>query len=102
MIEILKSHGTEDKTYPLLLKSIAHQFRVGKVTSEAVLIKRGLWQGCVLSLLLFKIYSKTTFREELNEETRKIKLNGYVINVISYHDNTVVFASSLSELQHMI
>ena len=69
--------------------------RVDKEITEEIQILCGVRQGCILSPLLFRIYSEGIFREALDESDVGISLNGEKINNIRYADDTVIFTDSL-------
>lgn len=71
-------------------------------TSEEIEIKRGVRQGCVLSPLLFNIYSEEIIKEALEEKTAGIRINGIPINNLRYADDTVLVAESAIELQDLL
>ncbi|KAG1652517.1 Tyrosine-protein phosphatase 10D [Nymphon striatum] len=58
-------------------------------------------QGCVLSPILFNIYSEELIEEALID-TEGVKINGESIKTIRYADDTAVVATSQLELQKMI
>jgi len=64
-------------------------------------IKRGVRQGCILSPILFNLYSEFLIQEAL-ESTKGIKINGINITNIRYADDTVLLAESEDELHGMI
>lgn len=102
MVEILKTIGLDNEDLRIITELYWNQtaeVRVENSTSEAIQIQRGVRQGCVLSPLLFNIYSEAIFKEALEEEAGGIKVNGKTLNNIRYADDTVVLASSLPELQ---
>lgn len=75
------------------------EVKVEQSTSEAIIIKRGVRQGCILSPLLFNLYSETIFREALQGVQRGIKINGVIVNNLRYADDCVVLADNLADLQ---
>ena len=76
---------------------------VGNELSEEVNIKRGVRQGCVLSPLLFNLYSEDIIQEALEDQhTTGVKVNGKIINNIRYADDTVLLAETLDDLQGLL
>ena len=70
--------------------------------TDTIEIRRGVRQGCILSPLIFNLYSEYIFREALDEIDEGILLNGERINNIRYADDTVIFADSIDGLQHLM
>ncbi|XP_071580242.1 uncharacterized protein [Temnothorax nylanderi] len=105
MIEILRATGIDSEEIRLISNLYWQQtaeVRLESATSETTLIKKGVRQGCVLSLLLFNIYSEAIFKEALGGVTGGIRINGRTINNIKYADDTVVLAENMQDLQNMI
>lgn len=69
---------------------------------ENIPIQKGVKQGCVLSPLLYNIYSEQIMEEALNEISEGIKINGVLINNLKYADDTVLIADSDQGLQKLI
>ncbi|XP_055388393.1 uncharacterized protein LOC129616943 [Condylostylus longicornis] len=76
--------------------------KYGDITTTDLHIHRGVRQGCILSPLLFNIYSEKIFQESIAEENRGIKVNGTFINNIRYADDTTIIADSIEDLQHLM
>ena len=72
----------------------------GGLTRE-IEIRKGVRQGCVLSPILFNLYSEFLINEALNE-VDGVKINGICIKSIRYADVTAVVATSNGELQRMM
>ena len=58
-------------------------------------------QGCVLSPLLFNLYSEEIFNEAFEDRHMGIKVNGVPISNLRYTDVTVLIANDIEELQEM-
>ena len=76
--------------------------RIDSETTEAQSIVRGVRQGCVLSPLLFNLYSERIFQEALEGQQLGIKVNGTWINNIRYADDTVLVADNINDLQCLL
>lgn len=61
-------------------------------------IRRGVSQGCVPSLRLFKVYSGDIIAEALTNLEVGIQIKGEYINNLCHADDTVRLAASLRDL----
>lgn len=68
-------------------------------TTDPIEIRREVRQGCILSPILFNLYSEYIFREALNEIEEGISINGTRLNNLRYADDTIVFTDSIKGLQ---
>lgn len=78
------------------------KIKIENELSEDINIRKGVRQGCVLSPMLFNIYSESIFRETLSEDPAGIVVNGKTINNIRYADDTVVLADNITDLTRMM
>ena len=102
MAEILKNTGVDAEDLCIITNIYWHQtaqVRVDGLTSEQVAIRKGVRQGCVLSPLLFNIYSEAIFKEALENIDTGIRINGKLLSNIRYADDTVVIANNPQNLQ---
>lgn len=76
--------------------------RCGQTTSEPVCIEKGVRQGCVLSPILFNMYSDHIFNQAIGDDEDGIKINGRTLNNIRYADDTVIVADNPEALQRLI
>lgn len=102
MTDTLRNIGLDDKDLRIIINLYWNQtasMKVEEENIENIKILRGVRQGCILSPLLFNIYSEYIFREALENTEIGIPLNGERLNNIRYADDTVIFADSLENLQ---
>ena len=81
---MLKQIGIDDKDYRIMHNLYFHQKAVIKLTEDLshwIDIKRGVRQGCVMSLDLFNLFSEFILRE-LEEVEERIQINDQRINNI--------------------
>ena len=105
MVAVLKEAGIDRSDIRIITHLYWAQTAEVKISGQAsdqIQIKKGVRQGCVLSPLLFNIYSEAVFREALTEASGGVIVNGKIINNLRYADDTVLLASSEAELQLMV
>lgn len=105
LITILTNIGLDSRDIRIIENLYWEQtasIKVGNSSSEDIEIKKGVRQGCILSPILFNLYSEKIFNEALDEKTEGIIVNGQVINNLRYADDTVLLATSEVELQSLI
>lgn len=105
LINILQNMNLDGRDVRIIKNLYYNQIAAVKVedmTTEYVPIQRGVRQGCVLSPLLFNIYSEQIFADALDEAREGIVVNGEVINNLRYADDTVLLAGSADDLQALL
>ena len=105
LIEILQQSGLDDKDIRIIYNLYWQQkafVRVEEERSEEFEVRQGVRQGCVLSPLLFNIYSERLFRDALEEAEDGVTINGVIINNLRYADDTVLLADTAEGLQRLI
>ena len=69
--------------------------RTGHGTMDRFQIRKGVQQGCTLSLCLLNLYAQYTMRNaRLDEAQAGIKIAGRNINNLRYADDTTIMAES--------
>ena len=105
MWKTLKEMGIPDHLTCLLRNLYAGQeatVRTGHGTTDMFEIRRGVCQGCILSLCLFNLYAEYIMRTTgLDEAQAGIKIAGRNINHLRYADDTILMAES-EELKSLL
>ena len=80
------------------------QIRINGEETSAIEICRGIRQKCILSPLLFNLYSEIIFQEELEDIEKGTKINEEWLNNIRYADDIMLIADidNLEQVLNMI
>ena len=103
MIECLTELGIPNKDLQIITEQYWEQravIQTGKSIIAEFEIKKGVRQGCVLSPMLFNLYTEKIFREV--ENMTGITIGGANINNFRYADDTVLFTLSSKDLQSLV
>ena len=96
--KILKEMGIPDHLTCLLRNLYAGQeatVRTGHEKTDWFQIRKGVWQGCILSACLFNLYAEYIMKNTgLNEAQVGIKIARRKINNLRYADDTILMAES--------
>ena len=77
--------------------------RTAHETTDWFQIRKGVYQGCILSPCLFNLYAEYTMRNAgLGEAQAGIKIAGRNINNLRYADDTTLIAESKEELKSLL
>ena len=77
--------------------------RTGHGTTDWLLIRKGVCQGCILSACLFNLYAEYIMRNAgLEEAQAGIKIAGRNMNNLRYADDTIFMAESEEELKGLL
>ena len=102
---ILQEMGTTDHLTRPLRNLYAGQevtVRTGHGTTDWFQIRKGIFQGCILSSSLFNLYAENVMRNiELDEVQARIKIARRNINNLRYADDTTLMAES-EELKSLL
>ena len=104
--KILQEMGIPDHLTCLLRNLYAGQeatVRTGHGTTDWFQIGKGVRQGCILPLCLFKLYAENIMRNAgLDEAQAGVKIVGRNINNLRYADDTTLMAESEEELKSLL
>ena len=104
--KILKDMRIPDHLTCLLRNLYAGQeatVRIGHGTTDWFQIRKGVFQGCILSPCLFNLYAEYVMRNAGLDETQAgFKIAGRNINNLRYVDDTTLMAESEEELKSLM
>ena len=72
--------------------------KIENIFSDKCDIRKGVRQGCILSPLLYKVYSEVIMRRVLQQWNGGIKIGGKRFSNLRFADDTTLIASSVREL----
>ena len=102
-IDCLKQIGLDSKDIRVIANLYWFQqaaIRVDNEVSDYTPIQRGVRQGCVLSPLLFNIYTELIFRNF--DQLKGTSIGGRNINNLRYVDDTVLVSDTQKDLQTLV
>ena len=77
--------------------------KTGHATADWFQIRKGVYQGCILSPCLFNLYAECIMRNARLEEAQTgIKIAGRNINKLRYPDDTTLTTESKEELKSLL
>ena len=96
-------HQMGTPTHLIVLLQQLYDQQVATVRTEygetdPIVIGKGVRQGCILSPLLFNIYTERIMREVLDNCGMGVSVGGRMINNLRYADDTTLLAESEAEL----
>jgi hypothetical protein len=103
-MQILKGIGIDWRERRLISKLYMTQsvkIRLDQGETRSVKIRRGVRQGCCLSLIVFNLYSEYLTKEAI-EGFGDFKIGGQVIRTVKYADDLVLLAREEKVLQGMV
>ena len=96
LVDIMKKTGIPEHEIRLIVNLYWDQravIRTEKGITKEVEIKKGVRQGCILSPILFNLYSECLIKEAIDEEAG-VAINGININNIRFADDTAILAEN--------
>lgn len=85
----------------IIINFVVMIVRVESEETKEIDIRSGMLQGCILSPLLFNVYFEVVISEAFEGLEMGVKINEKVINNLRYADDTILAASTASDLQNI-
>ena len=104
LMEVMKRTGIPELERRLIANLYWGQtavVKIGSEISESITVKKGVRQGCILSPVLFNLYTDYMI-DEAFEDLEGVNVNGENFTNIRYADDTVLVAESESKLQLLV
>lgn len=105
MWQILKEMGVPDHLVLLIRHLYEHNYgliKINDVASNRFQAMKGVRQGCILSPLLFNIYTEYIMRDILDNWQGGISVGGRKVNNLRYADDTLIITSSVEEMEFIM
>lgn len=105
LLDILERRGIDSQDLRIIHQLYEQQIasvKLQETQTTEIPIKRGVRQGCVLSPMLFNMYSESIFQNALEDAEDGIKVNGRLVNNLRYADDTIMIADSCEGLQRLL
>lgn len=105
LLAILKNKNIDNRDIKIISQLYWNQtarMKVDDRLTPEVAIQRGVRQGCVLSPLLFNVYSEAVFQQALSDCSEGITINGEILNNLRFADDTVIVTNNIGDLQSMM
>jgi len=104
LLHIMEKAGIPELERKLLKALHWNQYAVVKTkngSSNRICIRRGIRQGCIISPILFNLYTEFMMKE-LDEEDTGIIIGGQNFNNIRYADDAVFMSDEEHSLQEIV
>ena len=104
LIEIMKRAGIPELEVRLIANLYWGQtavVKIGSDISESFTVKKGVRQGCILSPILFNLYTDYMI-EEAFDDLEGCRVNGENLTNIRYADDTILVAESVDKLRQLL
>lgn len=104
LLEVMEKAGIPELERRLIINLYWHQkaaVRWDNESSKYVDIEKGVRQGCIISPILFNLYSEYMIAEAMEDESG-IKFNGNYISNLRYADDAALVSESKKKLQKML
>jgi len=104
LLEVMESAGIPELERRLIINLYWHQqaaVRWDNEISRYVSIRRGVRQGCIISPILFNLYSECMITEALESE-KGVRFSGNKRTNLRYTDDAVLVAETRKALQRMM
>ena len=105
LIEFLQKIGLDERDVQLIYDAYWNQetkMRIDDRETGWIPVKKGVRQGCVLSPLMYNLYSEMIMKEVFEDREEGVKINGRRINNLRYADDTVIITESEEDLQLLL
>ena len=104
-MERITKHGSATTPYSLIKSLYTKQeaaVRTEYGDTEWFEVRKGVWQGCILSPYLFNMYSEYVLRRVGFEDNIGIKVGGRTINNLRHADDTTILAKNKEDMGKLL